>query len=101
MMPRVDDLPMFWGDAHRALCDELGAGIARQESELHEPHRAAQAMARMGLYALLVPPALGGRTMSLGRDQAIDVRALCVAREALAYASPLSDSIFAVQGLGS
>jgi acyl-CoA dehydrogenase len=31
----------------------------------------------------------------------VDVRALCVAREALAYVSPLADSIFAVQGLGS
>jgi acyl-CoA dehydrogenase len=29
------------------------------------------------------------------------VRALCVAREAIAYASPMADSIFAVQGLAS
>jgi acyl-CoA dehydrogenase len=29
------------------------------------------------------------------------VRALCLVREALAYSSPLADSVFAVQGLGS
>jgi acyl-CoA dehydrogenase len=31
----------------------------------------------------------------------IDVRALCLVREALAYHSPLADAVFAVQGLGS
>ncbi|HWM84950.1 MAG TPA: acyl-CoA dehydrogenase family protein, partial [Kofleriaceae bacterium] len=31
----------------------------------------------------------------------VDVRALCLVREALGYVSPLADAIFAVQGLGS
>ena len=101
MNARVLDLPMFWGDGHRALADELADTLAKGESELHDAAQAARAMGRMGLYTLLVPPALGGRVMNRGRDQSVDVRALCVAREALGYASPMADSIFAVQGLGS
>jgi acyl-CoA dehydrogenase len=50
----------------------------------------AEVVAQLGL--LHVFPLLGPEK---------SVRALCVAREAIAYASPMADSIFAVQGLGS
>src|SRR5690606_33606854 len=37
----------------------------------------------------------------LPRDQPVDVRSLALIREALGFASPLADAIFAVQGLGT
>ena len=46
---------------------------------------------RHGLYRHLVP----------AEGQALDVRALVLVREALGFADPLADAIFAVQGLGS
>src|SRR5205823_1968383 len=56
----------------------------------------------LGLFELLVPPAHGGRAFGGDdRKNTVDVRALCLAREALAYRSPLADGVFAVQGLGS
>lgn len=91
-------LPMFFDDAHRALgerCAALGDDVA-----LHDPKRVIPRLGEHGLLGLLVPKRHGGTAW--GRDgTAVDVRALCVVREALAYDSPLADSIFAVQGLGS
>jgi len=88
-------LPMFFDDAHRAL----GEACARIEhADLHEPARVLPHLGRAGLLELLAPPAHGGR--DFGHD-GLDVRALCIVREALAYVSPTADSIFAVQGLGS
>ncbi|HLL22816.1 MAG TPA: acyl-CoA dehydrogenase family protein, partial [Kofleriaceae bacterium] len=48
-----------------------------------------RALAAAGLFELVVP------------TQAIDTRALCLAREMLGYVSASADSIFAVQGLGT
>jgi acyl-CoA dehydrogenase len=48
-----------------------------------------------------VPHSLGGRKGTGRSPTTLDVRSLCLAREALAYVSPLADSVFAVQGLGS
>lgn len=82
-------LPMFFDDAHRALgetCDVL----SDEDTALHDARRVIPRLAELGLLRLLVPD--GGP---------VDVRSLCVAREALAYVSPMADSIFAVQGLGS
>ncbi len=82
-------LPMFFDDAHRALgetCDRL----SDDDTALHDAARVIPRLAELGLLRLLVPE--GGR---------VDVRSLCVAREALAWVSPMADSIFAVQGLGS
>lgn len=47
----------------------------------------------LGLCRLLVPREHGG--------DGLDLRALCLGREALAAASGLADAVFAVQGLGS
>ena len=66
----------------------------------HDPARVIPRLGKLGLLQLLVPTEQGGGAWGNG-GKAIDVRALCVAREALAYSSPLADSIFAVQGLGS
>lgn len=47
------------------------------------------------LYPWLVPQAFGGALPG------VDVRSLCVIREALAYRNAAADSLYAVQGLGS
>ena len=52
----------------------------------HDAARLVERLVRADAFALVVDP---------------QVRALCVAREALGYVSPMADSIFAVQGLGS
>ncbi|MBX3262025.1 MAG: acyl-CoA dehydrogenase family protein [Labilithrix sp.] len=92
-------LPMFFDASHRALgeeCDEITDG----DVALHDPPRVIPRLGALGLLQLLVPANQGGGAWGAG-GAAVDVRALCVAREALAYSSGLADSIFAVQGLGS
>jgi len=92
-------LPMFFDAQHRELgasCDALDD----DDTTLHDPPRVVPRLAELGLTKVLVPKKYGGGAW--GHDgTAADVRALCVAREAIAYVSPLADSIFAVQGLGS
>lgn len=91
VQPSWSALPMFFDEAHRRLgqtCDAIG----EDDVALHDPPRVVPRLAEHDLLRLLVP----------GKDaSSIDVRSLCVAREALAYSSALADSIFAVQGLGS
>ncbi|MDF2692890.1 MAG: Butyryl-CoA dehydrogenase [Labilithrix sp.] len=91
--------PMFFDDAHRALGEE-SEKIGDHDVALHDPPRVIPRLGEIGLLKLLVPANQGGGAWGAG-GAAVDVRALCVAREALAYSSPLADSIFAVQGLGS
>jgi acyl-CoA dehydrogenase len=77
---------MFFEDAHR----QVGARcelISDDDTALHDPKRVIPRLAELGLCKLLVGD--------------VSVRSLCVAREAIAYVSPLADSIFAVEGLGS
>jgi acyl-CoA dehydrogenase len=57
--------------------------------------RFVQRMAEAGLLTHCVPAAYGGAS------DVLSVRALCVIREALAYASGLCDTMFALQGLGA
>lgn len=84
---------------------ELAAALpARMDSFSpldHDPFGAVAKLARKRLFAHVVPEAHGGAHSPSGRPEALDVRALCLVREALGYVSPLADSIFAVQGLGS
>jgi acyl-CoA dehydrogenase len=90
---------MFFDAEHCALgeiCDKLDD----DDVALHDPRRVIPRLGELGLLRLLVPAKQGGGAWAAG-GAAVDVRALCVAREALAYVSPLADSIFAVQGLGS
>ena len=95
------DLPMFLEEGHRALGDELTRNITAKDAALQTPSTVAARLAALGLFDLLVPAADGGRPIVPGRPAAVDVRSLCLVREALAYHSPLADSVFAVQGLGS
>jgi len=91
----------FFDPAHRAL----GAEVARIALALETgPAHAAvdarcralvRALADAGLLRYCVPAAQGGALAAL------DSRALCVVREALAYRDGLADFAFAMQGLGS
>ena len=89
----------FLEDRHRALFDKARAfgesrlrAFGEDESRPGERTReAARALAGAGLLAFGVSSARG----------TMDVRALVVVREALAYFSSLADTAFAMQGLGS
>lgn len=78
-----DDAAPLYADAHRTLARSLEASHFARDEDLHDPARVARRLGEIGLY----------------RHLASDVRTLCTVRELLAYASPLADAIFAVQGL--
>jgi acyl-CoA dehydrogenase len=97
----VIDLP-FFEDRHRALherlCD-LAANFDRiaargENGDVAAAGRdALAACASLDLCRLLVPREHGGN--------GLDLRSVCLTREAIAARSGLADSVFAVQGLGS
>jgi acyl-CoA dehydrogenase len=92
MSPRTFlDLPMFFEPVHAELGAQLTASFRAADAELHTPSRVVPRLAALGLLGLVV---------SKG-DAPVDVRSICLAREALGYASPLADGIFAVQGLAA
>ncbi|HEY2512928.1 MAG TPA: acyl-CoA dehydrogenase family protein [Polyangiaceae bacterium] len=87
------DLPMFFGAPHAELGKTLAASLSGPDADrgLHVASQVIPKLASFGLLPLVVPP-----------DGAkVDVRALSLAREAMAYVSPLADGIFAVQGLSA
>ena len=83
------DLPMFFEAAHSALGAKLRESVRGDDAALCHAPRVVPRLAVLGLTRLLVSEAK------------VDVRSLCLAREALGYVAPLADSIFAVQGLSS
>lgn len=93
-------LPMFFDEPHRELGARVDRSVVDDDVALHDASRVVPRLAELGLLELLVPQSHGGGAWGHG-GKGVDVRALSVAREALAYASPMADSIFAVQGLGS
>ena len=95
------DLP-FFEERHRTLADRLlhvdaiFAGIAqRGEAGLVDEAglEALRECAALGFCRLLVPDDFGG--------EGLDLRSVCLVREALAASSGLADAVYAVQGLGS
>ncbi len=79
----------FFDDHHRALAATLDAVVEALSGPAHDAASLARDLGAVhGLYRHLVAAPL-------------DVRALVLIREALGYASPLADAIFAVQGLGA
>lgn len=85
--PDPSDLDFFLTPEHQTLAKEISGSLAHEDPRLHDPKKVASALAERKLFELLVPP--------------VSVRKLCLARECLGYVSPLADSVFAVQGLGS
>ncbi|CAN5471648.1 acyl-CoA dehydrogenase family protein [soil metagenome] len=95
------ELP-FFEDRHRELHGRLQDIASRfdqvalrgETGEVDEAGRdTVRACAELGLCRLLVPAEFGGA--------GLDLRSICLAREALAASSGLADSVFAVQGLGA
>ncbi|MGK3965354.1 acyl-CoA dehydrogenase family protein [Sorangium sp. So ce118] len=99
------DLPVFFEERHAALAARLTPEALAPLAGARDAADVARRMGEpLGLYAHLVPEALGGAPAGAGRAAdraAIDVRSLVLVREALGQVSPLADAIFAVQGLGS
>jgi acyl-CoA dehydrogenase len=97
---RALDWP-FFGPEHRALSEAILAWAPAALAAVdHRNTDAAcrhlvRALGEAGFLRYCVPAAFGGALPDL------DSRALCVARETLAYHDGLADFAFAMQGLGS
>jgi acyl-CoA dehydrogenase len=91
----------FFEDRHRTLHAQLAsvrtrfdALDARGDADVDRDGRDSMRLcAELGLCRLVVPAEFGG--------DGLDLRSLCLAREALSAASGLADAVFAVHGLGS
>jgi len=86
----------FLEDHHLAFAGDCGAFASRVVAPRAEP--ADDAAARHEARALLGEVGAAGLFEPIARQ---DWRSCCLAREALAAASPLADAVFALQGLGA
>jgi acyl-CoA dehydrogenase len=86
----------FLEDRHVAFAEAAGAFAARDVARLPAP--ADDASARREARELLGALGAGGWLEPI---RAQDWRSCCLAREALAAASPLADAVFALQALGT
>jgi acyl-CoA dehydrogenase len=87
----------FLDDAHRAFAEEIDAWAAAEVGGLDEPSEGDLDAHCRDIVARLAD---GGFIAPVVAEP-IDVRTLCLAREALAYRHALADFAFAMQGLGS
>jgi acyl-CoA dehydrogenase len=101
MRPTAIDTP-FFGATHRELAVALDAYAARETAsgghggDVDATCRAwVRSLGDAGFLRHCVPAAYGGASAAL------ESRALCVAREVLAYHDGLADFAFAMQGLGT
>ena len=91
----------FFDDTHRSLAADLGrwaagAGLGADHADVDTAcRRLVSTMGQAGWLRYCVPAAHGGAL------PALDSRALCIARETLAWYAGLADFAFALQGLGS
>jgi acyl-CoA dehydrogenase len=85
----IDELPLFFEERHQALAARLRAAAAPIAAIDDDPALVGRELGESHeLYDLLIA-------------EPLDVRALCLTREMLGWASPTADAIFAVQGLAS
>jgi acyl-CoA dehydrogenase len=91
----------FFDDAHRDLAGRIrsAAPALAAQGENDDVDAASRALVRAlgrgGWLRYVVPAAFGGV------HERLDVRSICLVREALAYESGLADFAFAMQGLGT
>lgn len=92
----------FFDAHHRSLAERFAAWTSSNAQALegeqdveHATRAVARRLGDAGWLRHLIPAALGG-TLA-----AIDVRSVCLIREALAFHSGVADCAFAIQGLGS
>lgn len=101
-MPDSHAVRAFLEDRHRRLADEVAAFADSEIAPLAPP--ADDDEARVQAREVLRRLGEGGwcrHAVAPGADDRVDLRACCLIREALAAASPLADSVFALQCLGS
>jgi acyl-CoA dehydrogenase len=95
-IPDSSAIRAFLDERHVRFAQEIGAFAAREIAPLPEPEN--DDGARRDARALLGMLGKGDWLRPI-RDR--DWRACCLAREALASASPLADAVFALQALGT
>jgi len=93
----LDQLPFFTTD-HRNLAQSVARFVEREIEPQATEERDVEERARD--YVTLLSNA-GMLRYAIARDSKLDIRALCLIRESLAYASALADLAFVMQGLGT
>lgn len=99
-IPDVAPLTGLLASEHLELASEIGDYCRAELSDLPAPEddRAARDQARHILASL---GEQGWLEFAVPRAGALDLRACCLIREALAASSPLADAVFALQCLGT
>ncbi len=103
-MPETSAIRAFLDDRHLRLADEVESFVEREISPLGHPSDDAES--REQSREIVGRLGAGGWSRhavprSSDEDSSVDLRTCCLIREALAAASPLADSLFALQCLGS
>lgn len=94
-----EDLGFFFEPRHAEIAAKARA-VAQgwEKGAPHDAREVAAALAAQGVLDACVPEGYGGLP---ARDaNGVDVRSVCLAREALAWADGLADTVLAMQGLG-
>lgn len=94
----IDQTP-FFSPAHRALAESVASLVQREIEPRSIDERDADERTREYVKLLASTGVL--RYSVASPDTPLDVRALCLIRESLAYSSALADSAFVMQGLGT
>lgn len=94
----IDQLPFFTPE-HLTLARDLVTFIEQEIEPRAIEERDVEG--RLREYVAVLADAGVLRYAVAARGKALDVRALCLIREALAYSSPLADVAFVMQGLGT
>lgn len=94
----VEQLPFFTSE-HRTLAADIASFVELEIEPRAVEERDVDGLLREYVAALAQAGALNYAVASAG--QKLDVRALCLIREALAYSSALADLAFVMQGLGT
>ena len=97
--PSTDDLTFFFHEDHAAIAEAARSLALDVVAEQHDAFALARELSGRGLLRACVPASMGG--LVAGDPDGIDVRSVCLVREALAWGSGLLDTVFAMQGLGS
>jgi acyl-CoA dehydrogenase len=94
----IDQLPFFTPE-HRTVAADIQAFVTQEIEPRAAEERDTDAQLREFVTALAGARVLHYAVAAAGTK--LDVRALCLIREALSYSSPLADLAFVMQGLGT
>ena len=93
----IDKLPFFTPE-HRTLAQDLGNFVKLEIEPSAIEERDVEERAR---HYVNVMAKAGVLEYAVSNESKLDIRALCIIREGLAYASSLADLAFVMQGLGT